>query len=233
LVHTFDNVRVIVFVASLSCYNLSDEIHGTNCMEDQIRLFGEIINSVWFEHRPIFLILTKRDVLRQNKIGFAHWLKSKEGKRILGTGNSSSRSSSSSLLTSKFNHEHPEYHVIQAFIERAYRYDRRLMQDLFILTTVANDVESCRSTWDLIESFCWKLPRQARGFTDVLIGEESEVVQPCYLGYNLDPLLALLGATNDHTPAGRFVGKGLQLIRSYVVKFLMISRYEKLGVFEI
>eukprot|EP01083_Nonionella_stella_P098213 276108_1 len=62
----FDNASVVVFVASLSCYNEAMfEDKGTNCTVDALELFDQTINNSQFKEKPIILFLNKTDLFRR------------------------------------------------------------------------------------------------------------------------------------------------------------------------
>ena len=59
----FDDVRAVVFVISLSCYNeVMYEDEHKNCMVDSLELFKKTINNSIFDESPIILFLNKRDL---------------------------------------------------------------------------------------------------------------------------------------------------------------------------
>eukprot|EP01084_Bolivina_argentea_P069197 125964_1 len=65
-IHCFGDVSVVLFVASLSCYDeLMFEDDTINQMHDQLELFGEICNLKWFETTPIILVLNKKDLFEK------------------------------------------------------------------------------------------------------------------------------------------------------------------------
>jgi len=62
-IHCFDEVTAVLFVASLSCYDLMlYEDRNTNRMDEALMLFQEICNSRWFKNTSIILMLNKRDL---------------------------------------------------------------------------------------------------------------------------------------------------------------------------
>jgi len=65
-IHCFQDVNAIIFVASLSEYNLLLEENGTtNRMHESIKLFDDIINNVWFVKTNIILFLNKMDLFEE------------------------------------------------------------------------------------------------------------------------------------------------------------------------
>ena len=64
-IQVFDQVKAVVFVVSLSCYNeLMFEDLTTNCMVDSLQLFDEIVNDSQFASTPIILFLNKTDLYK-------------------------------------------------------------------------------------------------------------------------------------------------------------------------
>jgi GTPase SAR1 family protein len=62
-IHCFDAVTAVIFVASLSCYDLSlYEDANTNAMHEAINLFDDVCNSRWFKQTPMILFLNKSDI---------------------------------------------------------------------------------------------------------------------------------------------------------------------------
>ena len=60
-----DDVKAVVFVVSLACYNeMMYEDQTRNCMVDGLELFGETVNSTNFRNAPFILFLNKRDLFR-------------------------------------------------------------------------------------------------------------------------------------------------------------------------
>jgi len=64
--HCFDNVDVILFVASLSCYdqNLREDINQ-NAMIETFLLFQEVTNSQYWQNSDTILFLNKIDLFEQ------------------------------------------------------------------------------------------------------------------------------------------------------------------------
>jgi len=61
-----DDVRAVVFVVSLACYNeVMYEDQNKNCMMDALALFSETVNSKQFRNAPFILFLNKRDLFRE------------------------------------------------------------------------------------------------------------------------------------------------------------------------
>jgi len=68
-IQCFDEVRAVVFVVSLACYNhVMYEDHQTNAMVDSLTLFEQTINNKYFGNTPIILFFNKSDL-------FAHKIK--------------------------------------------------------------------------------------------------------------------------------------------------------------
>ncbi|KAG1722717.1 heterotrimeric G protein alpha subunit [Suillus lakei] len=64
-IHCFESVTSIIFCTALSGYDqvlLEDK--NQNCMQDSLNLFESIINSLWFQHTSIILLLNKIDVFK-------------------------------------------------------------------------------------------------------------------------------------------------------------------------
>jgi len=67
-IHCFDNVKAVIFVASLACYDeLMFEDNTTNAMIDSLNLFEKVLNLQWFDDTSMILFLNKDDLF-QNKI---------------------------------------------------------------------------------------------------------------------------------------------------------------------
>jgi len=65
-IHFFENVTAMLFVASLSCYNMPlREDTSVNAMEDQLQLFDSMINGKWFRDTNVILFLNKRDLFEK------------------------------------------------------------------------------------------------------------------------------------------------------------------------
>lgn len=81
-IHYFDNVNAVLFVASLSEYDLTCyEDSSTNRLEESLKLFDEISNSRYFNNIPIILILNKSDIFKEKlkKKNLGDYIKSYEG----------------------------------------------------------------------------------------------------------------------------------------------------------
>jgi hypothetical protein len=62
----FQDVTAVMFVAALSGFDLQlMECKHRNRMIESIELFGEIVNSVWFQNTAIVLFLNKADLFRE------------------------------------------------------------------------------------------------------------------------------------------------------------------------
>jgi len=61
-----DDVRAVVFVVSLACYNeVMYEDQTKNCMVDGLELFATTVNSNQFRNAPFILFLNKRDLFHE------------------------------------------------------------------------------------------------------------------------------------------------------------------------
>lgn len=66
IVHCFSDVGAIIFVVSLSDFELRlEEDSSVNRLHEAITLFSEICNYPSFENIPIILFLNKKDILKQ------------------------------------------------------------------------------------------------------------------------------------------------------------------------
>jgi len=66
LLHRFDNVTSVIFVVALSDYDLYVKGEtGATRLKESLRLFGEVLNSVWLRHIPFILLLNKRDLFEE------------------------------------------------------------------------------------------------------------------------------------------------------------------------
>jgi len=62
-IHCFDNVNAIIFISSLSEYDQTlREDNCTNRMQESLKLFDSICNSVWFVEIHFILFLNKKDI---------------------------------------------------------------------------------------------------------------------------------------------------------------------------
>mmetsp|Transcript_26204 Transcript_26204/g.37237 ORF Transcript_26204/g.37237 Transcript_26204/m.37237 type:complete len:332 (+) Transcript_26204:135-1130(+) len=65
-IHCFQDVKAIMFIASLSEYDqVLTEDHTRNRMQESLKLFQGIINLSWFKDTPIILFLNKHDIFLQ------------------------------------------------------------------------------------------------------------------------------------------------------------------------
>jgi GTPase SAR1 family protein len=65
-IHCFQEVTCLLFVASLSDYDLTcyeDDV--TNRMQESLELYNEIINGTWFKSTQICLLLNKTDIFKK------------------------------------------------------------------------------------------------------------------------------------------------------------------------
>eukprot|EP01084_Bolivina_argentea_P014630 27347_1 len=65
-IHCFENVTVVIFVASLSAYDecISDD-KTVNSMHESLQVFEEMVNSRWFRYNSFILFLNKRDIFTE------------------------------------------------------------------------------------------------------------------------------------------------------------------------
>jgi len=62
-IHFFDSVTAVVFVAALSSYDeVTFEDESINSMQESLEIFGEHVNSHWFENTAFILFLNKNDL---------------------------------------------------------------------------------------------------------------------------------------------------------------------------
>eukprot|EP01083_Nonionella_stella_P089872 250977_1 len=64
-IHTFENVRAVLFVASLSsfdeiCWKAADE--PINAMQESLELFEQVVNNPWFRNAYLILFFNKNDL---------------------------------------------------------------------------------------------------------------------------------------------------------------------------
>jgi len=65
-INCFTEVKALIFVISLSCYNETMyEDLSMNCMTDSLQLFGDTINDKHFKDTHIILFLNKRDLFEK------------------------------------------------------------------------------------------------------------------------------------------------------------------------
>lgn len=65
-IHFFDNVTAVIFVASLSEYDLYlFEDHTVSRLKESLELFSDMCNSKYFKEVPMILFLNKRDLFEQ------------------------------------------------------------------------------------------------------------------------------------------------------------------------
>merc|ERR1711998_535418 len=61
-VSVFDNVKVMLFVVSLTGYNqVLFEDSGMNRMEESLKLFEQTVNSLFFQDKEVFIFFNKKD----------------------------------------------------------------------------------------------------------------------------------------------------------------------------
>ncbi len=65
-IHTFEHVKTVIFVSSLSSIWNFDDAHEVNEMDETIELFKEVGNSTWFESCNIITLFNKYDIWRTN-----------------------------------------------------------------------------------------------------------------------------------------------------------------------
>lgn len=65
-IHSFDQVRAILFIASLSEYDqVLEEDRTKNRMMESLALYKSIVSLVWFQETPIILFLNKEDIFME------------------------------------------------------------------------------------------------------------------------------------------------------------------------
>mmetsp|Transcript_16259 Transcript_16259/g.63389 ORF Transcript_16259/g.63389 Transcript_16259/m.63389 type:complete len:351 (+) Transcript_16259:209-1261(+) len=65
-IHCFQDVTAIIFCVALNEYDLMLEEDPTvNRMHESLKLFGDIINNMWFEETSIILFLNKKDLFEE------------------------------------------------------------------------------------------------------------------------------------------------------------------------
>jgi len=65
-IHCFTEVKAVVFVVAMSCYNeMMFEDLNKNCMDDSLELFDSVINNKFFVDTHIILFLNKRDLFEE------------------------------------------------------------------------------------------------------------------------------------------------------------------------
>lgn len=71
-IHCFDSVTAVIFVAAMNDYDqVLYEDGTTNRMQEALQLFGDIVNSEWFQSTPVILFLNKSDLFAE-KIKLVH-----------------------------------------------------------------------------------------------------------------------------------------------------------------
>ncbi|CAI4222705.1 unnamed protein product [Auanema sp. JU1783] len=74
-IHCFDDVKALIYVASLSEYDqVLMEDNTTNRMQESLQLFRQVINNKYFINTSVILFLNKKDIFKQ-KIGVSKSLK--------------------------------------------------------------------------------------------------------------------------------------------------------------
>ena len=65
-IHFFNDVAVLIYVASLSGYDqvLAEDLR-TNRMIESLNLFSTLLNYQWFQKTPVILLLNKMDVFKE------------------------------------------------------------------------------------------------------------------------------------------------------------------------
>jgi GTPase SAR1 family protein len=65
-IHCFDDVKAIIYLASLSGYNqILFEDSSENIMHESLKLFEEVAKNPLFKHTPIFCFLNKKDLFEE------------------------------------------------------------------------------------------------------------------------------------------------------------------------
>jgi len=65
-IHFFDSVTAVIFVVALSSYDeVTFEDENINSMSESLKIFGEHVNSHWFENTAFILFLNKNDIFEK------------------------------------------------------------------------------------------------------------------------------------------------------------------------
>jgi len=65
-IHCFDDVKAIIYLASLSGYNqVLFEDSSENIMRESLKLFEEVVKNPLFKNTPIFVFLNKKDLFEE------------------------------------------------------------------------------------------------------------------------------------------------------------------------
>ena len=76
-IYSFDGNKCLIYVAPLSGYNQClVEDKTTNQLDEALKLFESLLSLTWFKRSPIFLILSKMDLLREKIKAYPitkHW----------------------------------------------------------------------------------------------------------------------------------------------------------------
>jgi len=65
-IHVFEDVTAVLFIISLSDYNQTlYEDENTNRMHESERLFGEILNNLWFRNTAFIVFFNKVDLFKE------------------------------------------------------------------------------------------------------------------------------------------------------------------------
>jgi len=65
-IHCFEGVTAVIYVTSLSEYDQTlFEDNKTNRMEESLKLFTEICNSIWFKNSYMILFFNKMDIFKE------------------------------------------------------------------------------------------------------------------------------------------------------------------------
>ncbi|KAL6074112.1 Guanine nucleotide-binding protein G(i) subunit alpha-2 [Balamuthia mandrillaris] len=129
-IHCFEDVTAIIFVTSLSEYDLElEESHGVNRMVESLNLFADVINNQWFHDTTIILFLNKKDLFEKKitKVNLNVCFPSYNGPM--------------------------EYHKAAKFIEKQFLKKNKASDTRFVYThlTCATDTENVRVVFNAVE----------------------------------------------------------------------------------
>lgn len=96
-IHCFENVMAVIFFVDLSGFNLTlDEAPTYNRMDESLKLFDSICNSMWFKNTYMILFFNKCDLFKE-KLQYIRF-----GDFVPGYYGDESFESTSSFLKAKF-----------------------------------------------------------------------------------------------------------------------------------
>lgn len=65
-IHCFEDVKLVIFITSLSEYDcVLEEDETTNRMRESLCLFSDVINNRWFIKTPVILFMNKKDLFAE------------------------------------------------------------------------------------------------------------------------------------------------------------------------